>query len=752
MKRRFSRCLLAALLVVPLHGLAQASTESGPVPVPATDGRPRTCLVLGGGGARGAAHIGLLKVLERERIPVDCIVGTSMGAIVGGLYATGYTADEIEAVLDRIDWNAVLRDKPPRDERSMRRKEDDLRLLGGVEVGLHDGKISFPRGIIQGQKLEMLLRRLLLPAWDVQDFDDLPIPFRAIATDIVSGEKVVFEQGDLAMAIRASMSVPGVFAPVRVDGRLLVDGGVVDNVPIGEARKLGAQRLIVSRVGSPLLTEAQLSSPLAISHQMANLLMKKEVEAQIATLGADDLLITPALGDMGSQDFNRSPQAVAVGQQAAEQSLAALQRYRVDEHAYAGFAQRHRPPAYEAPIVAFVDVVRGGTRTARYVEQRMASQVGQPLDVPAVERELATVYGEGRYEQLQWRLDEREGRQGIVVAPQDKHWGPDFIHFALRLSDDFDGASNYQLIAEMTRTGLSEQGAELKFRLGLGEVEELFAEWYQPLGARGRHAMSAYADYRATDQDLTLYGRGAFAQLRYSQWLGGLRWAYSPHPDWEGALFAERGHERLRLDVGDPALLDDYRASLGSLGVQLRHDSIDSSAFPRHGHRVSLVHQQFLSSLGSDAAASVSRLQWDGAWSYGENHWLGGLRANSAHEGDALLATYGFLGGLGNLSGYPEEGIFAPQTALARMVYFRRVAHADSLLSIPVYLGGSLEWGGFWRRREDVSVDDMLGAGSVFVGADTFLGPIFLGYGRAEGGRDSFYLTFGSLLRTLDGF
>ncbi|WAC63793.1 patatin-like phospholipase family protein [Pseudoxanthomonas sp. SL93] len=527
MTRGFPRWLMAALLMVPLQSLAQASAESVAAPTTVADARPRTCLVLGGGGARGAAHIGLLKVLERERIPVDCIVGTSMGAIVGGLYATGYTADEIEAVLDRIDWNAVLRDKPPRNERSMRRKEDDLRLLGGAEVGLRDGKISFPRGIIQGQKLEMLLRRLLLPAWEVQDFDDLPIPFRAIATDIVTGEKVVFEQGDLAMAIRASMSVPGVFAPVRVDGRLLVDGGVVDNVPIDEPRKLGGQRLIVSRVGSPLMTEEQLSSPLAISHQMANVLMKKEVEAQIATLGTEDLLITPALGDMGSQDFNRSPQAVAVGQQAAEQSLAALQRYRVDEDAYARFAQRHRPPAYEAPIVAFVDVVRGGTRTARYVEQRMAQHVGKPLDVPQVERQLANAYGEGRYEQLQWRLAEREGRHGIVVAPQDKHWGPDFIHFALRLSDDFDGYSNYQLIAEMTRTGLSEQGGELKFRLGLGEVEELFAEWYQPMGARGRHAVSAYADYRATDQDLALYGHGAFAQLRYSQWLGGLRCVFA---------------------------------------------------------------------------------------------------------------------------------------------------------------------------------------------------------------------------------
>ncbi|MEG2803680.1 patatin-like phospholipase family protein [Stenotrophomonas sp.] len=732
---------------------AVAPAGAQPSPRPADDAdHPRTCLVLGGGGARGAAHIGVLKVLERERVPIDCIVGTSMGAVVGGLYATGYTADEIEAVLDRIDWAEVLHDKPPRNERSMRRKEDDLRLLGGVEVGLSNGRIAFPQGLIQGQKLEMLLRRLLLPAWQVQDFDRLPIPFRAIATDIVSGDKVVFAQGDLALAIRASMSVPGVFAPVRYQDRLLVDGGVVDNLPIDEARRLGAQRVIVSRVGTPLMSEARLDSPLAISHQMASVLMQREIRAQLATLGPQDLLITPALGDMGSQDFNRSAQAVGVGEQAAQAQVADIARYQVDADAYAAFERQHRPPAYAAPIIAFVDVLRGDTRTARYLEQRLQPQLGQPLAPDQIERQVATAYGEGRYEQVQWRLEARDGRQGLVLAPQDKRWGPDFLHFALRLSDDFNGSSNYQLISELTRTGLSEQGAEMKLRVGLGEVEEAFAEYYRPLGQRGRHALSAYAQYRATDLDLATLRGGALGQFRYSQWLGGLRWAYSPHPDWELAGFLERGRERLRLDVGDPSELGNYRADMGSVGLQLRHDSIDSSAFPSRGQRLSLTRQHYLDTLGTASAAAVTRLQWDGAWSHGPDRWLGGLRASSAHGGDELLATYGFLGGLGNLSGYPEEAIFAPQTALARVVYYRRVAHADSLLTIPLYVGGSLEWGGFWETRDAVDIEGMQTAGSIFVGADTFLGPVFLGYGRAKGGHDAFYLTFGSLLRTLDGF
>ncbi|SDQ56120.1 NTE family protein [Pseudoxanthomonas sp. CF385] len=742
-----SCCLLLA------HGLAsadaRAQTPEGEDAASAS--RPKTCLVLGGGGARGGAHVGVLKVLERERVPIDCIVGTSMGAIVGGLYAAGYSADEIQAILDKVDWNAELRDKPPRSDRGMRRKEDDLRLLGGIELGIHEGSLAFPRGVIQGQRLELLLRKLLLPVATVHDFDALAIPFRAVATDIVKGEKVVFAEGDLAAAIRASMSVPGVFAPVKIDGRLLVDGGVLDNVPVDEARKLGAERLIVSRVGSPLRTEEGLTSPLAITEQMSSILMQRAVEAQLATLGAQDLLLAPDLGDIASEQFNRAPEAVAPGERAADAVVPQLQRYAVDADAYAAFTARHRMPRFDTPVVRFVEVDGRQTGTETFVEQRLVPLVGKPLDVPAVEQTLATLYGEGRYEKIGWTPVRRDEAWGLQVNPVDKAWGPDFLHLSLRLSDDFDGASAYQFIAELTRTGLSEAGAEARVRAAIGQEAQLFLEYYHPLGLRAHHALSTYLQYRATNRDIS-FVEGDLGDYRYFQAYGGARWTYSPHRDWEFAAFLERGHERVRFDLGDPALRGRYHANLGSLGLQLRHDSIDSSTFPTHGHRASLTYQRFDDALGSSVDSAVARLQWDGAWSWREHRWVGGVRASTSTGSDALLATYGFLGGLGNLSGYAEQSVFAPHTALLRLMYYRRVLHTDSLITLPLYVGGSAEWGGFWATREDASFGSMTPAGSVFVGADSPLGPIFLGWGRAEGGRDSFYLTFGSLLRTLDGF
>ena len=400
----------------------------------AQPGHPKTCLVLGGGGARGAAHIGVLKVLEREHIPVDCITGTSMGAIVGGLYAAGYKADEIEIVLDGIDWKDMFSDDPPREDLPMRRKEDELRFLGGIELGLRDGKIAFPRGVVQGQKLQLLLRRLLLSTLQTKKFDDLPIPFRSIATDIGSGEKVVFADGDLPSAIRASMSVPAAFAPIRYRGHLLVDGGIVDNVPIDEARAMGGERLIVVDVGMPLATEDQLNSPFSIANQMLGAMMKKLTDEQLRTLGAHDVLIVPALGNLDSAAFNRSPEAVVFGEAAAEQHLDKLRTFAVGDTEYSRFAGAHRQRAFDPPLIAFLEVRSNRSRTAGYVEQRLSDVVGKPFDPKQIEKEIGSAYGEGSYERITYDFVDREGATGLSVQPVDKGWGPNFLRIGLRLS------------------------------------------------------------------------------------------------------------------------------------------------------------------------------------------------------------------------------------------------------------------------------------------------------------------------------
>ena len=239
------RVISLVLIIVPLDSFAAGSPESKQAQ------RPKIGVVLGCGGAKGAAHIGVLKVLEEQKIPVDYIAGTSMGAIVGALYASGLSAGELEKVITSIDWKDVFSGEPDRRDIDYRRKREDYEILSGLSIGIKDGKVVMPKGIIKDQKVNVLFEMLMLHTADIYDFDKLPIPYRAVAADLETGEMVVLKGGQLADAARASMSVPGVFPPMELEGRLLVDGGIVRNVPIDIVREMGADIIICIDLDKP---------------------------------------------------------------------------------------------------------------------------------------------------------------------------------------------------------------------------------------------------------------------------------------------------------------------------------------------------------------------------------------------------------------------------------------------------------------------------------------------------------------------
>ena len=412
---------VCGLLAVLLLGSWPVGVQARPAEV-AVDA-PCVGLVLGGGGARGIAHVGVLKVLERERIPVCAIAGTSMGAIVGGLYAAGFDAAELEQLLASIDWNDMFVDSPPRAQLPMERKQEDFRHLVDLEIGYRDGRLSIPAGLVRGQKLMLLLRRLTLSTWRAEDFDQLPIRFRAVAADIVTGRKKVFADGDLAVAIRASMSVPGAFAPVRVGEQLLVDGGMAENVPVDEVRAMGAHPMVVVDVGSQLLKEDALTNPAVVLDQVITALMAEKTARSLATLGDADLLLQPALGDITAADFHRAAEAVAIGEHAAEAQLPRLRALALPAAEYTALRARQRHRAFDPGLLAFLDVEPGQTPSAtRRVAWATTPLVGKPFEVSAVERAVANAYGDGRFETIDYRLQERDGKAGLVMQPQQKPW------------------------------------------------------------------------------------------------------------------------------------------------------------------------------------------------------------------------------------------------------------------------------------------------------------------------------------------
>jgi NTE family protein len=707
----------------------------------ASQARPRTCLVLGGGGARGAAHIGVLKVLERERVPIDCIVGTSMGAVVGSLYASGYSAEQIETALKGINWTQMFHDDPLRAERPIRRKDDELRFVGGIEVGIDTGGIALPQGFVQGQQLLLTLRRLLEPTWNVASFDQLPIPFRCIAADIVTGDKVVFARGDLATAVRASMSVPGAFAPIRVDGRLLVDGGMVDNVPVDEARQLGAERLIVVAVGTGLLKEEDLNSPFAVADQMLTALMQHRSREQLARLGSQDVFIQPELGSMSAARFDLAGDAIRIGQAAAESAVQDIQRFAVPEGDYASWAAHHELPDSKAPRVDFVNA--GGS------ERRFAHNIGKPFDAAAFERDVSVMYGEGRHESIAWRLTSDEQRTGVDIDAVEKAWGPNFLRLGLELSDNFDGRSSYQALVQARFTSMNDKGGEGLARLQLGRVFDVHLEYYQPWGRDRQFSAAPYLRYRALN--IPLRGDPSdetyLAEIHRSELVGGLELGWNPSSHWRLSTGVEAGHEDASVQVGlvgAPRIKGD----VGLVRGRIEFDTLDSVTYPTRGMRVDLSTELYTAVLGSDESADATRLSFDGALGGRRNHLLLGLQLAYSNGGANTIGVSSKMGGLANLSGYLADEVVADELGLARAIYYRRLTSDSQILGLPLYAGASLELGGFWGSRDEIDRDDLVTAGSLFLGIDSFLGPIFLGYGRADTGVDAFYLRFGPLLRS----
>jgi len=706
----------------------------------------RIGLVLGGGGARGAAHIGVLKVLEREHIPIHAIAGTSIGAIVGSLYAAGYSPEEIEKIVGSIDWVEVFHDRTARADVPMRQKETDPGILANLEIGLANGRLSIPTTLVRGQKLGLLLRRLYLGRTNGDSFDDLPIPFRCVATDIGVVKPVVFQSGDLAFAVRSSMAVPGAFAPVHHDGKVLVDGGIVDNIPIDVAREMSVDRLIVVDVGQPLAPAEEVDSGLAILRQMVVGMMRDRTAESLKGLTERDVLLRPQLPDVTSGGFLRATTAIRPGEQAAEAAVERLRTFAVPENEYLVWQSGQRRHITQAPEISFVRVNRSQSATSEFVRDRISAEPGKPLDTDELERDIAGAYGRGTYESISYHLaTDEQGRTGLEVAPVDAALGRTIFRLGLQINDDFNGRDDYQLNLEARVTELTDKGAEWRTLVGFGRIFGFSTDFYLPFGQRGNWFVSPGASYLELNQPFVLNGR-AFAEYRVGSWLGEFRFGRDFDDRFRLSAAVQRGQDHAEAFVVFPGLPTDLLDNLGGVNVSALWDSLDNVRFPRHGMRAEVSYSDYDEHLGSDENGNLLRISVDKAMSWGRNTIMLGTRASLSRDPTGVFQTQATLGGLTFLSGLGERELIGDQMLLFRSIYYRRLTQQGLLVDLPLYIAGSLEAGNVWDTYDEVSLGDMIGAASVFFGIDLPIGPLQLGYGRTFDGRDSFYLSFGSLV------
>lgn len=724
---------------------AQQPATLGAADAPVDERRPRVGLVLSGGGARGAAHVGVLKVLEELQVPIDAVAGTSMGAVVGGLYASGLSAAEVERALTSLDWQDAFRDRPPRADLTFRRKQEDQNFLVRLPLGLRGRRFLLPRGLIQGQKLTQSLRELTLPISHISDFDELPTPFRAVATDLVTGEPVVMSGGDLVSAMRASLSAPGVFTPVERDGRLLVDGGIAENLPIDVAREMGVDVLIVVDVGFPLLPRERLGTAPVISNQMLAILIRRDSQRQRATLTERDIVIDPALGEASSFDFGNVQGLIDVGEEAARavsERLVALALEAREHERYAGRREGERREDY--PRIDFVRAEPGSERYSKQLDRLFSDFIGEPLRPEAVADRVSRFYGQGNLEALDYQLvEDMGGRYGLAVTARRNSWGPNYVRFGLNLQDDFQGNSRYNAAARFVLAEITAPGGEWVWDLQIGDTSRIATEIYLPLAIGSPYFVMPHARYEARNVPV-LDGQDPVAEYRVRGFEYGLDFGreFGNWGEIRAGLRNEEGTSRLR--IGDPTLPPgDFEAR--EFFVRLSYDRLDDVNFPRRGQLATLEWRGERVGLGSDQSADRLALDLLAARSWGRNTAVLWTSAGTTIDGDVTDVRALFpLGGFLNLSGLKPDSITGAHFGIARLLFYRQIGRGGpGFLDVPAFLGFSFEAGNVWQERRDASFGSLRENASLFLGLDTLLGPVYLGTGFEQHGEPAFYLFLG---------
>jgi NTE family protein len=727
----FSRAGVGRCLGVVL--LAAVSLASG------QESRPKVGLVLGGGGARGAAHIGVLEVLERLRVPVDCVAGTSMGALIAGAWVAGKSPEQLRAAMAEADWDDMFQDNPDYTELDFRNKRTMQRFLPGTELGIQNGSVVTPPGFLLGQKIKLFLNKMVHADSGETEIERLPLPLALIASDIGTGERVVYRDGSLSEAMRASMSVPGLIAPAHYRQRRLVDGGLVDNLPIGEVRSLcNAQVVIAVDVGTLPLPGDQVTGMLGVAAQVITLLTQQNVNASLASLRPGDIYIKPKLDGISSGAFERYADAIRRGDEAAQAAQAALSRLSVDEPSYARWRLGVRGTTPALPRIDEVQVAGLVRADESLVRRHLEQHTGQPLDPTALNRDLMRTYGDGYYETVDYTVQSLNGRNLLRVMPVEKTWGPDYFRFGAQFDSSLKQGSSFQLRGAYQKTWLNSRGGELLITGELGRQAGAGIEFFQPLSlAQGWFADAAlgysreridlynndqrFAEYLSLTTNLDLMVGASLNRL--GQVRAGWRWA--------------KATRSIQTGIDVLALYPEGAAS--GLQVELDLDQFDRLYFPRSGWAVQA--SWFEASRGGYA---MQKLDLRGAVPVrdfvlgGRLSWVGSTR------GELPLRDAGKLGGFLNLTGYSTNQFIGDHVAYAHIRAERIIGKLPVGLRGDMRVGLALEIGKLRDPYTPMKHTDWLGSVALYLGGETPAGPVYAGIGRGRGGSSNAYLFLGT--------
>ncbi|WP_394203976.1 patatin-like phospholipase family protein [Shewanella waksmanii] len=712
--------------------------------------RPKIGLALSGGGAKGSAHVAVLKVLEENRIPVDYIAGTSIGAYVGGMYALGYSATEIEAIMLGENWNDGYSDTIPRQALSYREKQHRDRFNIPINVGYSDGEVKVPNGLLRGQTMSTLLQRSTDLVKQFGHFDELAIPYRAVATDLETSLPVVMNKGSIVKAMQASASVPGALQAAEYEGKIVVDGGIANNMPVDVVKAMGADIVIAVDIGSSLVKRDELGSTIAVLNQLSTMLTNASTTRQKALLSEDDILIRPDVGTMSTTDFSIMPAAYAQGKEAALAQLEKLQALSTTSASYENYIA-HREQVSKRwvdeinrPVIA-IKFDSDANVSETLLRETLGIDEGTVVTTEKLEAGIAQLYSLDKFERVNAEfVDTPEGRV-LTVETKGKSWGPNYFQLGFSWEDDFSLDSYVSLDVAYTMTNLTELGGEWRNELKLGYEKLLSTEFYQPLDTEQRFYSRVQLSYERKDWNI-YDNNNKVLLLEETSYRGdiGVGYNFIKEGMIELGMTAERGSLENEFFLIDP----DYDSVGGYL--KFGFDNLDSISFPTSGNRftVNLFYRRENSPQFGLIEPSKNSMQieadWRGALNLG-NHAIVGKASFATVDKDSGASVHvSQLGGFLNLSGYHKDALAGPHKLFGAVIYQYDLGRdALGMTDYPLYLGASFEAGNVWDFRDSVTIDDLIYGGSLYLGTDTSAGPVALGYGWTDDGEYTIFLFVG---------
>jgi NTE family protein len=733
MKTRAARSMLV------LCALAAGSlVRSQELPKHDKTPHPKLGLVLEGGGALGLAHIGVITWMEEHRIPVSYVAGTSMGGLVGGMYATGLSPAEVRQLINGIDWDQVLSGVTPFRDLSFRRKQDAHEVPGQLEFGLRDG-LQFPSGFNTGQEVNLVLDSVALPYSEIPSFNDLPIPFACVSTDLVSGKPHVFRDGSLAFAMRSTMSLPGIFTPVRSGKHLYADGFMLDNLPVDVAKEMGADvTLAIHLETAPMDPNTNLSS-FGVLGQSISVMSAVNV---VRSMELADILVVVPLQKYTSLDYNKADAIIKLGYDAAASKATVLSAFSVSEAEWEDYLAKRNARRKTAPIPKFVQVTGTSPQMAKAMEKQMSPLVGQPVEPKKIDQDMMDIVGQGRFSTSTYSMTEKNGEQGLQVQAEQKTYAPPIVRPLIIIDGSEYNNVLFSIGARITFLDVGSYRSELRNDVVLGSQYQLASEYYHPLTTTSNWFVAPRLGFNS--QQFNVYSSNTLlASYRIRQALGGLDTGYAFGRTGEFRLGYEGGYEHATPAIGNVPALPTTAGATGDVRIQYQLTTLDDPVIPRSGVSLLMYTKGYNANPGAPGPYPLSEIKSQAFFR---------LNApSSVYVAAAGGSSYGYkagfpafsLGGSQQLVAWGQNELLTNQYFLGQLGYIRELAKLPPFLGSSVNFLGVLELGKTYKLPLAPSPPNlpMDVAGGLLV--NTIFGPVLVAGTVGDYGHARFYFQIG---------